>query len=229
MCDPLTLGLILSAVGTGTQVANNQISAKRQDREAARGIRRQGELQKEANNRVNEQIDELAASDGSAERGESLAGFQQAIRESQGQAQGALPGDALVVGANPRFAEKVTQGQTQIRQGADERAGRMSIIDAALAQRMNEGSRMGRTATDLNEQNRRSRAEDFITQLRIADRRPNEWVNALGTILQGAGSAVSLGAGFGGANLGKMAKAGTLVDSVNTVNPYAAAARGVFV
>ena len=179
MCDPLTISLILTAAGAGTQAVNNNIAMRRQDREAARGIRKQGELQREANNRVNQQIDELAASDGSTERADALAGFQNAIRETADSAHGSLPGDALLLGANPRFAEKVSQGQTQIRQGADESADRLAIIDAAVAQRMNEGSRMGRTATDLSETKRRSAAEDFINQLRINERRPNEWVEPI--------------------------------------------------
>ena len=229
MCTGAEIGLILAAVGTGTQVVNNQIALKRQDREAARGIRRQGELQAETNRLLGEQIDDIAGSTGETERAESLAGFQDALRRSEESTVGALPGDAAVGAAAPRFAEAVQQGLNKIRQASGDQAGRLSVIDSALFQRMNEGDRVANTVTDMREQARRSRAEDFITQLRIADRRPNEFVNALGSIMQGAGSAMSMGAfPFGGGEATKAFKAGTLIDapmSTPGFNPFANAVR----
>ena len=237
MCDPVTIGLILSAAGAGTQYVNNQVALKRQDREAARGIRKQGEIQKESNQRVGEQIDDIAGSTGDAERAEALAGFQDSLRAADSTTQGSLPADALMLGANPRFAEAVSQGRSQISRDANDRAGRMSIIDAAVTQRMNEGARVGRTVTDLNEKGAQSRAEAFINKLRIAERAPNEFVNMLGQIMSGAGSAIAMGGSVpawmggaktvGAANAGKLYKAGSLIDNVNTVNPYVAAASRV--
>lgn len=228
MCDPVTLGLVLTAAGTGAQTVNNLVSLRRQDEAAARGIRRQSNIQREANDRLADQIDELAASDGSAERAESLAGFQNALRASQESTEGALPGDASLIAANPRFAERVSQGREQISGGAADSAARLATITGASNQRLREGGEFARTATDLGGLRRQSQAEDFITQLQIAKRRPNEFVNALGSILQGAGSTIAMGGQLPGIlkrgpNLGKLAEAGTIIDTPGGTNPFVAA------
>ncbi len=217
MCDPVTAGLILSAAGGGAKFVNNQAALKRQDRQAAEGIRRQGRIQRNANQKVGAQIEDIAASDGTAERTESLDGFINALRAADDSTTGALPN---ISGANQRFAENVSAGKAAINKSSGERAGRLSRIDAPRFQRINEQGRVGRTASDLGEDSRRSRAEDFLTQLRIASERPNEFINALGSVAQGAGSALTLGGGGGlfnlfkgGPNLAKLADAGSIIDS----------------
>ncbi len=193
MCEPVTLGLILSAVGGGTKAANTAIAARRQDKAAARGIREQGELQRGADVNVNQQIADIAASTGEVERGQSLEGFLNTLRESADVTGGAP--DPLALGGQ-RFAERVEGGTAKVRRAGTERAGRLSTIDAAGRQRVREGERVALTATELAETRRQSQAEDFITQLRVASKRPSELINAIGSVLQGAGTAVSLG-GFG--------------------------------
>lgn len=209
MCEPVTAGLLLSAVGGGTKFVNNQAALRRQDREAAEGIRRQSRIQGDANRRVGEQIQDIETSTGEAERGQSLEGFLNALREAEGSTTGALP---TIAGANRRFAENVESGKAGLATGGSERAGRLSRIDAPRFQRIGEAGRIGRTATDLGETGRQSRAEDFLTRLRVASERPNEFINALGSIASGAGSALTLGAG-GGPNLAKLFKGGTLIDA----------------
>lgn len=193
MCEPVTLGLILSAVGGGTKAVNTAVGLRRQDRAAARGIREQGELQRGADINVNEQIADIAASTGEAERGESLEGFLNTLRESVDVTGGAP--DPLALGGQ-RFAERVEGGAAKVRRAGTQRAGRLSTIDAASRQREREAGRVALTATELEEVQRQSQAADFITQLRVASKRPSPLIDALGSILQGAGTAVSLG-GFG--------------------------------
>ena len=239
MCTGAEIGLLLTAAGAGTQAINNNQALRRQDRQVAEGIRRQGRLQRESNERVNEQIDELAASTGQAERAERLAGFRDALRDVQGSTEGSLPGDAAVGNASRRFAERVSQGANRVARNRAGQADRLSVIDAAADQRMNEGASRARAGADLSELSRRSRAEDFLTQLRVAQERPNEFVNLLGGLASGVGSAMTLGAtgpnslvnfkrfvpNFmrGGPNLAKLAEAGTIVDPMlagTPVNPF---------
>lgn len=223
MCDPVTLGLILSAVGGGTKAINQQVSLKRQDRAAARGIREQGELQRGADVTVNELIADIGGSTGEAERGEALEGFLNTLRENQGVTGGAA--DPLALGGQ-RFAERVEGGVAETRAAGTARAGRLSTIDAASRQRLNEANRTALTATQLREVENQSRAQDFITQLRVASKRPNALVDILGSVLQGAGSVVSLGAtpGFtpGAPDLTKLFDAGQLID------PATQGATGIF-
>ncbi len=194
MCDPVTAGIILSAVGGGSKAINQQISLRRQDRAAARGIREQGELQGLSNRQVNEQIADIAGSTGEAERGQALEGFLDTLRGSAAETGGAP--DPLALGGQ-RFAERVEGGVAKTRRAGTERAGRLSTVDAARRQRVREGERVALTATELQELQNQSRAQDFITRLRVASKRPNPLVDALGTIAQGAGSVISLGAGGG--------------------------------
>lgn len=225
MCDPLTAGLLLTAGGKTADFFNNQAALRRQDRQAAEGIRRQGVIQREANQQVGEQIADIGRSTGEAERAEALEGFLNALRVAEDSTTGALP---AVPSANPRFAERVEAGKTDLRSQGTEKAGRLARIDAPRFQRIGEASRIGRTVSDLGEQARRSRAEDFLTQLRVASERPNEIIGALSAVAQGVGSGVALGQGGGlldlfrrGPNLKKLADAGTLIDP-------AASAGGVF-
>ena len=215
MCDPVTLGLILTTVGGGTKAINQQVSLRRQDKATARGIREQGELQRGADKSVNEQIADIASSTGETERAEALEGFLNTLRGSQ-ELTGAEV-DPLGLGGQ-RFAERVGGGEARTRAAGTSRAGRLSVVDAAGRQRVGEAGRVAATATGLDEIQRQSQARDFITKLRIASKRPNPLVNALGTALQGAGSVVSLGAG-GGTNLNKLFAKGTIVDPAITGTP----------
>lgn len=219
MCDPATIGLIITGLSTGAGAINEDQALRRQNRQAAEGIRRQGLIQSGASGRVDEQIEDIRTSTGASERAESLEGFLNAIRESRGATEGALD---PVLAANPRFAERVTGGKERIAKAGTEQAGRLSRIDAPLFQRQAESGRIGRTVGDVNEFARQSSAEDFLTQLRIAAERPNEFINALTEVGKGVGSVLTLGSGAGlfggGENLTKLASAGTLIDA--PLNPF---------
>ncbi len=217
MCDPATIGLILTATGGTTEAINQNQALRRQDRQAAAGIRRQGRISADAGTRVDEQIADIATSTGEGERADALEGFLNALRTSQSSTEGAL---GPIAAADPRFAERVTGGKERIASRGTAQASRLSRIDAPIFQRLNEAGRVGRTAGDLNELGRQSSAEDFLTQLRVASERPNELISLLTTIAKGAGSVVALRP-RGGANLAKLFKSGSLVDApITTPNPF---------
>lgn len=207
MCDPVTGGLILTAIGGGTKAINNNIALRRQDKANAQGIRNQSKLQRESNQLVNERVADIASSTGEAERAQALEGFLNTLRDAS-DTTGA-PVDPLGLGGD-RFAERVSSGEAETRKQGTERAGRLSKIDAAGRQRVRESERVAGTATDLGELARQSDADEFITRLRVASKRPNPIVNALADVTSGVGSVVGLGAG--GVNLAKLAKNGTIVD-----------------
>ena len=214
MCDPVTAGLILSAAGGGASAINTNQALRRQDRQAAEGIRRQGRIQAGASGRIEEQIQDIAGSTGEGERAQSLEGFLNTLRASQESTEGALD---PIAAANPRFAERVTGGKARIAEGGAAEAGRLSRIDAPIFQRQGEAGRVGRTGSDVREFGRQSTVEDFLTRLRVSEERPNEFVEALAGVAKGAGSALTLGAG-GGANLAKLFTKGTLVGA--PANPF---------
>ena len=215
MCDPVTIGLILSAAGGGASAVNTNQALRRQDKQAAEGIRRQGRIQSGASGRIDEQITDIAGSTGEGERAKSLEGFLNTLRASQESTEGALD---PIAAANPRFAERVTGGKARIAERGTAEAGRLSRIDAPGFQRLAEAARVGRTGSDVREFGRQSTVEDFLTQLRVAGERPNEFVEALAGIAKGAGSALTLGAGsgIGVPDLAKLFSKGTLIDAPST-------------
>jgi hypothetical protein len=188
MCDPVTAGLLISAVGGGASAINNDQALRRKDKQAAAGIRANSQRQGEANTRVNEQIDEIAANTGEAERTASLSDFQNALRSSADSRDGSLQG---VSGANDRFAERVSQGKQAVTTRGNDKAQNLSIIDGILRQRQNEGINVGRTGSDLSEIGRQVSAEDFLTRLRVQGEQPNGLINALAGIAQGVGNGLT--------------------------------------
>ena len=181
MCDPATIGLIISAAGTGAGAINQNQALRRQDKQAAEGIRRQGLIQAGASGRVGEQIQDIAGSTGEGERAQSLEGFLNTLRSSQETTEGALD---PIAAANPRFAELVTGGKARIAEGGAAEAGRLSRIDAPIFQRLGEAGRVGRTGSDVREFGRQSTVEDFLTQLRVSEERPNQLVDVLSKVAQ---------------------------------------------
>lgn len=209
MCDPVTAGLILTGVGTGTQAINNQISLRRQDRANAAGIRKQSDIQRKSNARVNERIADIAGNTGEAERAKALEGYLNVLRDNE-DLTGAAE-DPLGLGGE-RYAERVASGVEGVRKRGTETASRTARIDAPIQQRRNETGRVAGTALDLGELGRQSAAQDFITRLHVASKRPNPWVDALGQVARGAGSVVALQPGA--ASLARLAKQGGLVDPI---------------
>lgn len=191
MCSGAEIGLILAATGTGVQAYNTDRSLRRQDAALADGLRKQGRIQREANTRVNDEIAALGASTGAAERAESLRGFQDALRATDAAATSGITSN--VIDASPRFAERVTQAVRGIRDDANTRAGRLSVIDGARLQRINEGISRGRAGLDLNEIGRQSQGTNYLAQLRAREEQPNPWVNALGQAMAGAGTSLAMG------------------------------------
>lgn len=222
MCDPVTAGLILSAVGGGATAINSARTLKKADRTTAAGIIKNAANQREADARVNQQISDIGANTGEAERGASLEDFQSALRAGQGDTEGAL---SPVVGANPRFAERVAEGKAGLQTEGGEQAQRLSIIDGILRQRINEGQDINRTAGDLNRIKADISGEEFLTRLRAASHTNNPIVDVLGGVAKGAGSSLALGglklpgAGAGGAPA-IIGEAGVPIGGAGAVGPF---------
>lgn len=219
MCTGVELGLLLTAAGTGTSAANKLISAGRQDKATALGIQKQGDIQREANLKINEQIADIAQSTPEAERASALEGFINTLRSTAGTTGGAA--DPLALGGQ-RFAERVASGEKVTRKRGLETAGILSRIDAPLRQRTREQGRVGGTALALDELGQRSSAESFISQLHAASKRPNPIIEALAQAAKGAGSIVALKPPTKGEDLLKLFSGGGIVDApVRAASPFA--------
>ena len=218
MCDPVTAGLILTAGAGMGSTALNVRNANKQDSIAAAGIRKNADSQAEANRRVLEQVNDIAQNTGEQERTASLEDFQRALRAGRDRTEGSLQPQ---IGANPRFAESVSAGKTDLRKRGDELAERLSIIDGILRQRMNENLDVGRTRSDLNAIGANISADDFLTRLRIQGQQVNPWVAGLLDVAKGVGSGLAMKAP-GGAATGAPKIVGTNAPfgGAGAVNPF---------
>lgn len=189
------LPLILSAAGTAAQLKSQNDLASDRAREAAQGILNQAALNREADTRVAQATQQVAASNPDAERAAKRATYTDALRKSLAQRGGATP----VAGAvSDRFAEDVEDARSETEAEAANIADLTAAIEAPTYQRMNEGVAVNNAGVDLSLLKGRSAGQDYLTRLRTAMMKPNEWLQAGGQLLSGAGSALASGGGLEG-------------------------------
>lgn len=183
---------VVAALAAGGSAANAEHTARKQDQAASAGIRAQSVKQRQADQRVSEELDTVENSNAETARATSQEQFMDQLRRTRAQADGSIP---AIAGASDRYAQDVTANSA----GSDAQASRiadlMSRINAPSLQRQQESQGFGRLATDIGQIGRASAGEDFLTQLRVRSIRNNPWVDALAS----TGSAYAGGmAGNGG-------------------------------
>jgi hypothetical protein len=184
--EPWIIGAAASAAGSGAQLINQQNALKRQDRETARGITARAGLQREAGARVQQQINDVAASNPDADRKTQNDAFIAALRNAKVN-NGAMDigGPA---GASDRFAADVGQARTAATGEGQALSGQLAAIDAPGLQRQREARGFTDAAIDLNQIGDRAKGLDFLTQLRTANAgRTNPLVDAAGSGLSAFG------------------------------------------
>lgn len=186
------IALALMAAGTGLQYKNTQDTLKRQDATAADGIRRQGVHQREADAKVNAEVEKLKASSAEDERARAQGQYMDALRKRGGNAQAGLD---TAVGSDA-FREGAAEAATGVQQYGRDRAGLMARIDAPGLQRQGEAFGYGRLGTDLGLIGRESSGDNFINELRLRSIRRNAGKDLLAGLMTGGGGAL-LGAGSG--------------------------------
>lgn len=218
MCEPATAGLIISAVAGAGSAASQQRTLRQQDRTAAEGLRAQSANQRKANQRVNQAIQDVAANTGAAERSQSLADFQDALRAGGQSTTGALD---PVAGASERFAERVSAGKDELKTAGTDKAQRLSVIDGILRQRLNEGDIVGRAGSDIGAIGADIQGQDFLTRLRVANQRPNAGLNALLDVGAGVGAGLSQTPPRSSVDIPGLVRSGTVVDApIAPPNPF---------
>lgn len=181
MCDPISLGLL--ATSLGAKAVNTRQTARRQDRELAAGIRKQGEIGKESAEAVNKEIQSIAASNPEAEKAAAIKGFQDTLRANQDLTAEAQGGG--IFGASDRFAEDVTGSLAGVGARAGGRSDLLAKIDAPGRQRSTEAVGRGQLAADIRGFADRSEQEDFLARLRASEQRNNPLIDIGADILGG--------------------------------------------
>jgi len=184
------IALGLAAASAGATAYNTNRTLKKQDRAAADSIRRQQEIQREANAKVAQRINEQKGSTPEAERARNEADMLAAIQGAQAKARRNLqmPGAAS---ADYRMAANDAGAGAQ--DYAQQVAGLLSVIDAAGQQRQREGFAFGDLATEIDLVGRRSRGQQHVDDLGIRSIRRNPWIDMAASAASGAASGMGGG------------------------------------
>lgn len=177
--------LALTALaGAGVQAYNTNRTLRRQDQQAAAGIREQGRIQRQADARVAEEVASLEASNNAKDRADRLASYLGDLARKR---------QVTEAGLTPAIGSAAFQAGSEAAKGdvanyGAETAELLSGIDAPSLQRQREGFGYGRLASDIGLLGRESRGEQFINELRLRAIQRNPWLDAAGSILTGIGS-----------------------------------------
>lgn len=184
------------ALATAAQVQNQRSTLKKQDAQAAQGIRNQSAKQREADAVVDQQVQEISQSTAADERQEALGSYMDTLRRGRGMSESGLEG---AIGGDAFRADSAAAAQGVQQYGADN-AALMARIDAPGMQRRNEAFGYGRTATDLSLLGRESAGQAFIDELRLRAIQKNPWVDAAAGVAMGAAQGMTgAQSGAGGA------------------------------
>ena len=175
----------LLALAAGASAYNQQRTLKKQDRSAAEGLRRQQQIQREADARVAQQIQQQAQSTAAPDRAQNEAEMLAAIQGAQARARRNLQGQGAV---SQDYRQAANDASAGAQDYASQVASLLSVVDAASQQRQREGFQFGDLATDIGVINRRSRGQAHVDDLRTRSIRPNPWIDAAASAMMGASS-----------------------------------------
>jgi hypothetical protein len=191
----ISAGLATAGYAANRMATNQQLRA--QDRDAAAGIMKQGELQRQANNNVQKGVIDTAKNNSASiarnqqsENAQYAAALARA-KPTQDAAFNAQPG------ASARYTAGVNNAVASNNAFGSDLAKTTSITDApALTQQQTE-QQLGDTAGKLGILSDTSANQNTLTQNKIKGEQANPWLQALGATLNGAA------AGYGGVAGGK--------------------------
>ena len=209
------IALGLAAASAGASYYNTQRTAKNTDQALATQIRNQGTKQRQANARVDTEVDHLKASTAEKSRREGLDSYLQALLANRAKLHAGLGGEI----GSQAFQRASANAATGVDQYANDSADLMARMDAPGQQRQDEAFGYGRAATDISLIAREAAGQNFIDQLMVdRARRRNPWLDALSAGLSGAAGAAGSGglSGFGNSSLVSGAlRSGTGVNTIN--------------
>lgn len=189
------VALALAAAASGASYYNTQQTAKKQDREAAAGIRKQSARQREADGAVDKAIDKQTMSTGADEKAGVLDQYMQQVKAAKA---GSLGG--LNQAGNLSDAARTAEADASLGVGnfGTKIAGLMAAMDAPQLQRQNEALSRANTAVDLDGIGRNAEGDAFLNQMRMQGIRRNPYLDAFSSFAGGAAGSVGGGAGGGG-------------------------------
>lgn len=186
------LALAALAASAGVQYENNRQTVNRADNVAVQSLHGQAAKQKQADARVEEEVQSLKNSTADSERQQRLANYMDTIQRSKGAMTNGLTPQ---VGSDTFKADAAT-ALAGVEKGAADRAGLMARVDAPLMQRQGEGFGFGKLATDIDRIGSESRGMQFVDELRMRAIRRNPYMDLAASGLGAVAS--NVGTNYGG-------------------------------
>ena len=186
------LALAAGLGSAGLTAYNTNKTAKKQDRVAADGIRKQAENQRQVNARLNQTISEAQKSNPDDERKTTQAQYLTQLLASMGQAKTGL----AKRGISEQFDEQAAGASADIGSYGNDIAGLFSRMDAPILQRQGEQNAYGNLGMDLDVLGGNVRGDAFLNELKMKSIRRNPWLDLAAGLASGYAS--TGGAGFGG-------------------------------
>jgi hypothetical protein len=191
------IALALAAAAAGTEYYNTEHTAKRQDKQAAQSILDQSNIQKKANARTQQTIQQVQNSTAADARAQRLSDYMKTLNQAKSRTDAGLT-NPVVGGAT--FQADSAAAANQANNYADQTAGLLARIDAPTVQRQQEGFDYGQLATDLNLLQGQSAGQAFLDKLKQASIRRNAKLDLAAGLMSAAGGAVGGGAAGAGAS-----------------------------
>lgn len=194
MAAATIVGLALTALAAGTEYYNTEQTAKRQDRQAAQSILDQTNIQKKANARVQQTIQQVQNSNAADARAQRLGQYMQTLQQAKARTTAGLTNP--VVGGQAFQADSAAAAN-QAENYGEQTAGLLSRIDAPAVQRQQEGFDYGQLATDLGALQSQSAGQAFLDRLKQASIRRNAKLDLAAGLMSAASGAVGSSSGGG--------------------------------
>ena len=157
------LPLLLTAASAGVGYYNTKKTASKQDSALADQLRNQGEVQRRASGKVNEEVDRLKGSTSDDSRRKALDSYLTALVQRKGKSESGL---TPTFGSDAFKADSATAAQG-VQAYGDDTAGLMARIDAPTTQRRKEAFSFGNLGTDLSLLDREAKGKNFLDELRL--------------------------------------------------------------
>lgn len=171
---------IASAVlAAGSAYDQNQ-TMRRQDSDNAAAIRQNMALQQQANQKVAQTIQQQAQSNPDAAAATMDQKYLQQLQQQQQLAQQRL----TRTGLGAAYDQRAGQNAANEEGYATKLAGLMSAVDAPSLQRQQEAYNFGDLGTDLGQIGSNARGDTYVSGVKIANERPNPWLQAAGQAAQ---------------------------------------------
>lgn len=189
--EALWVPAVIAAVGSGIQAKEAHDVAKDQDEAAAQGIRTQAGRQREADARVQQEVDKIGASSPEESQREATDAFMQQLQRTRSQARG---GESVGAVSDAYTTDSAAATKAVDQYGAN-RAGVLGRISAPGLQRTAETVSRLRAGSDLGQIGRNAAGDQFLNQLRMSQISANPWMMAAGQALQSYGQSSAASSG----------------------------------